>query len=248
MLQHVMRERKILRATSRYPEMFVRVHCAFQTRRHLFLVQDFVQGGDCLTLITQMGTVPERTTKLIMAEVIHAVKFLHSHGIVHRDIKPDNVLITSQGHPRLVDFGMASSAASARRGHVDSGNGTDEPNSNNSTRNGLRDNGSSNPSSWLQSGDGTYNQDSRENTGSGTAGMLQGGSGSTISFTGRNVPDNLMHTPVGNYNYAPPEALISAGYDHTIDWWCVGIMFFHFLAGRTPFEADTKEATQDNIG
>lgn len=54
----------------------------------------------------------------------------------------------------------------------------------------------------------------------------------------------LMHTPVGNYNYASPEALIAGGYDHTLDWWCIGIMFFHFLAGRTPFEGDTKEATQ----
>lgn len=103
MIDRVKRERKILAATSkyvsislrllcltrhvyRYPEMFVRLHCSFQNRKYLFLVLDFVQGGDCLTLITYLGTVPERITRLIVAEVIYAVKFLHSHGIVHRDI------------------------------------------------------------------------------------------------------------------------------------------------------------------
>ena len=80
MIARVKRERKILSATSQYPEMFVRLHSAFQTNSYLFLVMDFVQGGDCLSLIAHFGSIPEKICKLIVAEVIVAVKFLHAHG------------------------------------------------------------------------------------------------------------------------------------------------------------------------
>ena len=58
---------------------------------------------------------------------------------------------------------------------------------------------------------------------------------------------NLINSRVGNYNYSCPEIVIGAGYDHTVDWWAVGIMTFHFLAGITPFEASTQEETLENI-
>lgn len=56
-----------------------------------------------------------------------------------------------------------------------------------------------------------------------------------------------MFSQVGNYHYAPPELIISAGYDHTIDWWCLGVLTYHFLVGTTPFSGDTNERTMENI-
>jgi hypothetical protein len=74
------------------------------------------------------------------------------------------------------------------------------------------------------------------------------GTSSSISLRGRVLGgDHLMHTSMGNFNYSPPEALIKAGYDHTVDWWSVGILMFHFLAGITPFEGETAEITLENI-
>ena len=76
----------------------------------------------------------------------------------------------------------------------------------------------------------------------------------SISFTGKNFlagrnnkHTGILHTLVGNYNYAPPEAHVTDTYDHTIDWWGVGVLFYHLMAGKTPFEADSKDETVDNI-
>ena len=82
MVNRVKRERNILSATSKHPDMFVMLHAAFQTRSHLFLVMDFAQGGDCLSLIGHLGKVPEACARTIVAEVMLAVKTLHAHGMV----------------------------------------------------------------------------------------------------------------------------------------------------------------------
>lgn len=58
---------------------------------------------------------------------------------------------------------------------------------------------------------------------------------------------NLLNSRVGNYNYSCPEIVIGTGYDHTVDWWAVAIMTFHFMAGITPFEANSQEETLENI-
>lgn len=56
-----------------------------------------------------------------------------------------------------------------------------------------------------------------------------------------------LRSLVGNYNYAPPEMVLRKGYDHSVDWWAVAVLCFHFLAGCTPFESDSQEQTMDNI-
>ena len=52
---------------------------------------------------------------------------------------------------------------------------------------------------------------------------------------------NLMKTIVGNVHYAAPEVLAGCGYDHSVDWWAVGVMYFHFLSGVTPFASNVSE-------
>jgi serine/threonine protein kinase len=62
---------------------------------------------------------------------------------------------------------------------------------------------------------------------------------SKMSFTFGD--SNLMKTVVGNVHYAAPEVIAGCGYDHTVDWWAVGVMYFHFLTGVTPFASSLSE-------
>ncbi|KAM4584361.1 microtubule-associated serine/threonine-protein kinase 1-like isoform 2-T2 [Odontesthes bonariensis] len=85
----------------------VSMFCSFETRRHLCMVMEYVEGGDCATLLKNIGALPVELTRMYFAETVLALEYLHNYGIVHRDLKPDNLLITSMGHIKLTDFGLS---------------------------------------------------------------------------------------------------------------------------------------------
>ncbi|XP_062834421.1 microtubule-associated serine/threonine-protein kinase 2 isoform X3 [Anolis carolinensis] len=81
--------------------------CSFETKRHLCMVMEYVEGGDCATLLKNIGALPVDMARMYFAETVLALEYLHNYGIVHRDLKPDNLLITSMGHIKLTDFGLS---------------------------------------------------------------------------------------------------------------------------------------------
>ncbi|XP_045145641.1 microtubule-associated serine/threonine-protein kinase 1 [Echinops telfairi] len=85
----------------------VGMFCSFETRRHLCMVMEYVEGGDCATLLKNIGALPVEMARMYFAETVLALEYLHNYGIVHRDLKPDNLLITSMGHVKLTDFGLS---------------------------------------------------------------------------------------------------------------------------------------------
>ncbi|GFY47238.1 hypothetical protein TNIN_1291 [Trichonephila inaurata madagascariensis] len=85
----------------------VSMFCSFETKKHLCMVMEYVEGGDCATLLKNMGPLPVDLARFYFAETVLAVEYLHSYGIVHRDLKPDNLLITAMGHIKLTDFGLS---------------------------------------------------------------------------------------------------------------------------------------------
>nr|XP_012631491.1 microtubule-associated serine/threonine-protein kinase 2 isoform X4 [Microcebus murinus] len=85
----------------------VSMFCSFETKRHLCMVMEYVEGGDCATLLKNIGALPVDMVRLYFAETVLALEYLHNYGIVHRDLKPDNLLITSMGHIKLTDFGLS---------------------------------------------------------------------------------------------------------------------------------------------
>uniref|UniRef100_A0A8C8D3V8 non-specific serine/threonine protein kinase n=1 Tax=Oncorhynchus tshawytscha TaxID=74940 RepID=A0A8C8D3V8_ONCTS len=85
----------------------VSMYCSFQTRRHLCMVMEYVEGGDCANLLKNMGPLPVDMARMYFAETVLALEYLHNYGIVHRDLKPDNLLVTSMGHIKLTDFGLS---------------------------------------------------------------------------------------------------------------------------------------------
>lgn len=97
-----------LMSTKFMASAFVNLRGSFQTPKFCCLVLELCPGGDCLTLLNNVASLPEETVRLIIAEVVQAVAWLHTHGVLHRDIKPDNLFITSTGHVKLGDFGVCT--------------------------------------------------------------------------------------------------------------------------------------------
>ncbi|XP_046293110.1 microtubule-associated serine/threonine-protein kinase 3 isoform X14 [Marmota monax] len=121
-IQQVFVERDIL--TFAENPFVVSMFCSFETRRHLCMVMEYVEGGDCATLLKNMGPLPVDMARMYFAETVLALEYLHNYGIVHRDLKPDNLLITSLGHIKLTDFGLSkiglmSMATNLYEGHIE---------------------------------------------------------------------------------------------------------------------------------
>ena len=88
-------------------DFVAKLYWTFSSKDYLFLVMEYLNGGDCAALIKVLGGLPEDWAKKYMAEVILGIEHLHSRGIVHRDLKPDNLLIDQRGHLKLTDFGLS---------------------------------------------------------------------------------------------------------------------------------------------
>ncbi len=84
------------------------LYSSFQDACQLYLVMEYLPGGDLMSLLMKRETLDDDTVKRVLAEVIVAVDAVHQLGYLHRDLKPDNVLFTAEGHVKLTDFGLAS--------------------------------------------------------------------------------------------------------------------------------------------
>jgi serum/glucocorticoid-regulated kinase 2 len=84
----------------------IKLHYAFQTPENIYMVIDYCPGGD-LSFQIQLNLFEEEEAKFYIAELILAIEYLHNHNIIYRDLKPENILIASDGHIKLVDFGLA---------------------------------------------------------------------------------------------------------------------------------------------
>ncbi|XP_071668520.1 ribosomal protein S6 kinase alpha-3 isoform X2 [Patagioenas fasciata] len=85
----------------------VKLHYAFQTEGKLYLILDFLRGGDLFTRLSKEVMFTEDDVKFYLAELALALDHLHSLGIIYRDLKPENILLDEEGHIKLTDFGLS---------------------------------------------------------------------------------------------------------------------------------------------
>nr|CAD2149787.1 unnamed protein product [Meloidogyne enterolobii] len=103
---HVKAERDIL-AEANSP-WIVKLFFSFQDAQNLYFIMEYVPGGDMMQLLINMGIFPESLARFYIAELTLALEYVHSLGFIHRDIKPDNILIDKGGHIKLTDFGLCT--------------------------------------------------------------------------------------------------------------------------------------------
>ena len=103
---HVKAERDILAEADN--EWVVKLYYSFQDRENLYFVMEYIPGGDMMSLLIKFGIFDETLAQFYIAELVLAIDSVHKMGFIHRDIKPDNILIDKSGHIKLTDFGLCT--------------------------------------------------------------------------------------------------------------------------------------------
>lgn len=99
-------ERDILSAADN--EWLVKLFYSFQDKDNLYFVMEYVPGGDLMNLLIKLGRFPEDMARFYTTELVMVVQSVHQMGFIHRDVKPDNILIDAGGHIKLTDFGLCT--------------------------------------------------------------------------------------------------------------------------------------------
>lgn len=102
-------------------DFVAKLYWTFSSKDYLYLVMEYLNGGDCASLIKSLGGLPEDWAKKYLAEVVLGVQHLHDRQIVHRDLKPDNLLIDQKGHLKLTDFGLSRMGLIGRQKRLQNG-------------------------------------------------------------------------------------------------------------------------------
>lgn len=104
-VEHTATERYVLEQIE--SPFLVHLSFAFQTPEKLYIVMDYLTGGELFFWLKKQGKFTESRSKLYMAECVLAIEAMHDKDIIHRDLKPENILLDKEGHVKIVDYGLA---------------------------------------------------------------------------------------------------------------------------------------------
>ncbi|VDI18612.1 uncharacterized protein LOC143047171 isoform X2 [Mytilus galloprovincialis] len=213
---HVKAERDILAEADN--EWVVKLYYSFQDRDNLYFVMDYVPGGDLMGLLIKKGIFEEPLAIHYIGELVLAIESVHKMGFIHRDIKPDNILIDRDGHIKLTDFGLCTGF---RWTHNSKYYQKDELHSR------------------QDSMDVNCTLDVKCNCGEIQKPLQR--------RKNRERHRCLAHSLVGTPNYIAPEVLLRSGYSESCDWWSVGVILYEMIVGQPPFYAPTPAETQYKV-
>ena len=191
---------KSLLSVAHDSEWVVDLYKTFQDQQNLYMVMEYLPGGNLMTHLIKHGRFSESVTRFYISQLVEAVQSIHRMGFIHRDIKPDNIVLSRDGHIKLIDFGLCKFDPSIQQ----------ETGTPSVAQPGVTDHEPSalSPSSTCILQDNTRRQNLK-------------------SF-------------VGTPQYMAPEVL-SRSYDHTSDFWSVGMIAYECLMGGTPFYDEVAE-------
>ena len=247
-VHHVKAERDALAAAEATNRWLTVLHCSFFDDTHLYMAMEYMPGGDLMSLLIKEDTFSEPVTRFIMAEAAQAISSVHALGYIHRDIKPDNMLLDARGHLKLTDLGLCKKV-----GEISP---HDEPEV---VLERLRQQGNQGDyrSTMVDNATGAPDSDASSNGGSTPNGgskhhmamSIDDGNAKTPTYRDGKTRREMAYSTVGTPDYIAPEVLAAqngaSGYSYTcaVDWWSLGVIMFECLVGYTPFYADDPVTT-----
>lgn len=222
-LAHVKAERDVL-AGSDSP-WIVALYYSFQDSQYLYLIMEFLPGGDLMTMLIRWEVFTEDITRFYIAECVLAIEAIHKLGFIHRDIKPDNILIDNRGHVKLSDFGLSTGFHKTHDSNYYNKLLEKEPSNTH-----LQPN-------QLTSGRNSVMVDAIHLTMSNRQTMQ----------TWRKSRRLMAYSTVGTPDYIAPEIFIHQGYGQECDWWSLGAIMFECLIGWPPFCSENPHDTYRKI-
>ncbi|KAJ1305684.1 hypothetical protein OPQ81_010422 [Rhizoctonia solani] len=231
---HVRAERDVLKGAALVSsptgaDWIVRLFYSFQDQDHLYLILEFMGGGDLLNLLIEKDIFEEDFAKFYIAEMVLAIEQCHKQGFIHRDIKPDNFLFDPNGHIKLSDFGLATDLHWAH----------DTSYYEQQRRDLLHKHGID-----LEDGETRGNKNTRRMDKSEAERAM----GGERIFTWREKNrKKLAYSVCGTNSYMSPEVIRGQGYSFSCDWWSLGVIMFECLYGYPPFVSNSRHLTRQKI-